>query len=66
MKMMLSEIARTVNGKQKGADVDITSVSIDTRAIQTGRPVCGNQRAINLMAMNLSIRQHSQAQLPPY
>lgn len=36
MKMMLSEITRAVNGEQKGTDVDIASVSIDTRAIQTG------------------------------
>lgn len=34
MNMMLSEIARAVNGEHKGADVAITSVSIDTRGIQ--------------------------------
>jgi UDP-N-acetylmuramoyl-tripeptide--D-alanyl-D-alanine ligase len=36
MKMMLSEIAKTVKGEHIGADVEITSVSIDTRAIQAG------------------------------
>ena len=36
MNMMLSEIAKAVNGEHKGADVGIASVSIDTRAIQRG------------------------------
>jgi UDP-N-acetylmuramoyl-tripeptide--D-alanyl-D-alanine ligase len=36
MKMMLSEIAKTVQGEHVGADVAIASVSIDTRAIQAG------------------------------
>ncbi|MEQ1558002.1 MAG: UDP-N-acetylmuramoyl-tripeptide--D-alanyl-D-alanine ligase [Methyloglobulus sp.] len=36
MKMMLSEIAKIVQGEHIGADVAIASVSIDTRAIQSG------------------------------
>jgi len=34
MKMRLSEIAHAVNGKLNGADLDIASVSIDTRTLQ--------------------------------
>ena len=36
MKMMLSEIAKATNGSHVGADVEIASASIDTRAIQAG------------------------------
>jgi UDP-N-acetylmuramoyl-tripeptide--D-alanyl-D-alanine ligase len=36
MKMMLSEIAGTINGEHVGRDVEIASVSIDTRAMQPG------------------------------
>ncbi len=36
MKMMLSEIANVTNGTHIGADVEIPSASIDTRAIQAG------------------------------
>ncbi len=36
MKMMLSEIARVTNGTHIGPDLEIASVSIDTRAIQVG------------------------------
>jgi UDP-N-acetylmuramoyl-tripeptide--D-alanyl-D-alanine ligase len=36
MKMLLSEIAQKVNGKLVGADVEVTSVSIDTRSLQQG------------------------------
>ncbi|NOU22816.1 MAG: UDP-N-acetylmuramoyl-tripeptide--D-alanyl-D-alanine ligase [Methyloglobulus sp.] len=36
MKMMLSEIAKVTNGTHVAADVEIASVSIDTRAIQLG------------------------------
>ena len=36
MKMMLSEIGNTINGEHVGSDVEISSVSIDTRAIQPG------------------------------
>jgi UDP-N-acetylmuramoyl-tripeptide--D-alanyl-D-alanine ligase len=36
MKMMLSEIADYISGKFVGNDVEISSVSIDTRAIQPG------------------------------
>ncbi len=36
MKMMLSEIAEKIKGKQIGADAEIASVSIDTRALQPG------------------------------
>lgn len=37
MKMMLSDCAEAVEGKLIGEDVAITSVSIDTRAIQPGQ-----------------------------
>ncbi len=37
MKMMLSEIAHCVSGKLVGEDVAISSVSINTRAIQPGQ-----------------------------
>lgn len=37
MKMMLSEIAFCVQGKLVGEDIAISSVSIDTRAIQSGQ-----------------------------
>jgi UDP-N-acetylmuramoyl-tripeptide--D-alanyl-D-alanine ligase len=37
MKMMLSDCAEAVGGKLIGEDVAITSVSIDTRAIQPGQ-----------------------------
>lgn len=37
MKMMLSEIADYVSGRWVGADVAISSVSINTRAIQSGQ-----------------------------
>jgi UDP-N-acetylmuramoyl-tripeptide--D-alanyl-D-alanine ligase len=37
MKMMLSDCAEAVEGKLVGEDVAITSVSIDTRAIQPGQ-----------------------------
>ncbi|MDP2904359.1 MAG: UDP-N-acetylmuramoyl-tripeptide--D-alanyl-D-alanine ligase [Methylovulum sp.] len=37
MKMMLSEIAGRVRGKQIGADIAITSTCIDTRAIKPGQ-----------------------------
>jgi UDP-N-acetylmuramoyl-tripeptide--D-alanyl-D-alanine ligase len=36
MNMMLSEICNEVNGKQFGVDVEIASVSIDTRSLQAG------------------------------
>ena len=36
MKIMLSEIAKKINGKHIGVDVAVASVSIDTRALQTG------------------------------
>ena len=36
MKMMLSEIAKEINGEHIGCDVEIASISIDTRAIQPG------------------------------
>jgi UDP-N-acetylmuramoyl-tripeptide--D-alanyl-D-alanine ligase len=36
MKMLLSEIAQNIKGDPVGADVDIVSVSIDTRALQPG------------------------------
>jgi UDP-N-acetylmuramoyl-tripeptide--D-alanyl-D-alanine ligase len=36
MKMTLSEIAKAVNGEHIGRNVEIASVSIDTRAIQSG------------------------------
>ncbi|MSS76374.1 MAG: UDP-N-acetylmuramoyl-tripeptide--D-alanyl-D-alanine ligase, partial [Methyloglobulus sp.] len=36
MKMMLSEIAKVTNGTHVGADVEVASASIDTRAIQSG------------------------------
>ncbi|MEQ1739560.1 MAG: UDP-N-acetylmuramoyl-tripeptide--D-alanyl-D-alanine ligase [Methyloglobulus sp.] len=36
MKMLLSEIAKIINGTHVGVDVEIASVSIDTRAIQNG------------------------------
>jgi UDP-N-acetylmuramoyl-tripeptide--D-alanyl-D-alanine ligase len=36
MKMLLSEIAGAVNGEHVGRDVEIATVSIDTRAIQGG------------------------------
>jgi UDP-N-acetylmuramoyl-tripeptide--D-alanyl-D-alanine ligase len=37
MEMMLSDCAKAVQGRFIGADVAITSVSIDTRAIQPGK-----------------------------
>jgi len=37
MKMMLSEIAGHVRGKQVGADVAVASTSIDTRSMQPGQ-----------------------------
>ena len=37
MNMMLSEIAACVQGKLVGEDVDVSSVSIDTRAIKPGQ-----------------------------
>jgi len=37
MKMMLSEIAGLVQGKLTGEDVEVSSISIDTRAIQPGQ-----------------------------
>jgi UDP-N-acetylmuramoyl-tripeptide--D-alanyl-D-alanine ligase len=36
MKMMLSEIAKVTNGTHVGSDVEVASVSIDTRAIHDG------------------------------
>jgi UDP-N-acetylmuramoyl-tripeptide--D-alanyl-D-alanine ligase len=36
MKMMLSKIAKAIKGEHIGRDVEIASVSIDTRAIQSG------------------------------
>jgi UDP-N-acetylmuramoyl-tripeptide--D-alanyl-D-alanine ligase len=36
MKMMLSEIAKVTNGTHVGAEAEIASVSIDTRAVQAG------------------------------
>jgi UDP-N-acetylmuramoyl-tripeptide--D-alanyl-D-alanine ligase len=36
MKMLLSEIAEIINGTHVGVDVEIASISIDTRAIQSG------------------------------
>jgi UDP-N-acetylmuramoyl-tripeptide--D-alanyl-D-alanine ligase len=36
MKMMLSDIAKVTNGTHIGADLEVASVSIDTRAIQSG------------------------------
>jgi UDP-N-acetylmuramoyl-tripeptide--D-alanyl-D-alanine ligase len=36
MKMLLSEIAQKVSGNHIGADLEIASVSIDTRALQSG------------------------------